>query len=100
MPTIRHMRLHLEMHIDPNASRLQLSGHAFRALQVRTPNRRAEAEIGVVGASDDFFFVCPFEQRDDGPEGFLLHDARVVGRIVDDSWVYEVALTSFGIGAA
>lgn len=92
MPPVRHVRLHLEMHIDPHAARLQLPRHALRPRHIRAPHARPEAVLRIVRACDHVLLVAPLQRGKDGPEGLFGHDARGVGRVVDDGGGDEVAL--------
>ena len=55
------------------------------------PHRSAEAIVGGVGARDDIAIIVELDQRQNGAELLLLHDAAILGRIVEDRDGDEIA---------
>lgn len=92
MPAKGHVGRHVKVRVDPNAARAELPRHLLSLGHVLAPDGRSQARGQAVGAAQHLFLGRPLEQRHDGAKGLLGHDARVVGRVVDNLGLDQVAL--------
>jgi hypothetical protein len=82
--------------VDKDGAGLETLGDLLGVGDVLAPDTGTEAGLGVVGALDDLLLVGPGLGGHDGAEGLLGDDAAVVGRVVDDGGLDEVALALGG----
>lgn len=66
MTTKRYTWIQVEMRVNPHIPRLNVSRNTIRALNVFTPNRRAETHLGVVGLLNGIFLGAKCEEGDNG----------------------------------
>lgn len=95
-----HVRSQLEVRVNPDAASLELLRYALGAGHVLAPDGGAQAQVRRVDAADDVVLVAPPEDGHDGAEGLVDHDARVVGRVVDDGGGHVEALAVLGARGA
>lgn len=86
------LRRRLFPRVDPYRSSLKLLANTLRTLDVLAPDTSAEAGVCVVRASDDLSFVRPWLRWYNWAKWLFGDDLGVVGRVVDDRWLHEVAL--------
>lgn len=79
------------MGVDPDATGLELAGHAGCLLEVVGPHRGAKTHLRVVCAVNDILLVLPYEEGHDGTEWLFCDNAGVLLRVVDDGGGDEVA---------
>lgn len=84
--------------VDEDGSSFQASCNLAGLLDIAAPDAGAETRLGVVGTGNDLLKVGPWLGGDNGAEGLLSDDARLVGRVVDDGRLNEEALAGCNIG--
>jgi hypothetical protein len=90
----------LLVRVDEDGARFQAARNLRRLLDVRAPHAGTETGVAGVGTGKDLLEVRPGLHGDNGAEGLLLDDARVVGRVVDDGGLDEEALGIGNVGLA
>nr|ART40488.1 K624 [uncultured bacterium] len=78
--------------VDPHDAGLELRRHAVRAGQVRAPDRRRQAVIGVVGQFQHLFFGVERRHRHHRAEDFLALGLAIAAQTHDHGRLQERAL--------
>ena len=82
--------------VDEDGAGLEALGDLLSVGDVLAPDTGTKTGLSVVGALDNLLLVGPGLGGHDGAEGLLGNDAAVVGRVVDDGGLDEVALVRGG----
>jgi len=89
-PAERHPGVGLHELVDETTARLELARDSLATIEVLGPDRRAEAELDVVGEFDRFRLVAHPEHRCDRSERLLARPGGVAGNVREDRrWVVE-----------
>src|SRR5690348_1097571 len=90
--TERSLRRRLLIRVDEDGSGLEPPCNLARLLYILAPHAGTKTRVCVVCAGNDFLEVGPGLSGHNGTEGLFLDNAGVVGRVVDDGGLDEVAL--------
>lgn len=92
MPAEKGLGRRLLERINPHGTYFQPPANAVGAVEILRPDASPEARIHVVGSHNHLLLIGPGLDRDDRAEWFLLDNARVVGGVIDDCRLDEIAL--------
>src|SRR5450830_91199 len=96
----RHLGVGLAPGVDPADTGFQLMNHAVGAVQVLGDYTGGQAEVGVVGATDHFFFGFVAEDAHHRAEDFFADDGHVIAAIGEHGRRDKGALGEFTGGQA
>src|SRR5471032_2889304 len=96
--TDRHLGVGFAPGVDPADTRFQLMNHAVSAVQVFGDQASSQAEVGVVGAADHFFFGLVSEDAHHWAEDFFTDDGNLVGAVGEHGRGHVGAFGEVAIG--